>query len=83
MWNARKDLTALAVVVVLVVASLAAWPLIRNLGATPGCAVTTGADPVSGALVTFPLSGEQADNAATIAAIGIQLGMPDHAVTIA
>ncbi len=83
MWTARKGLIALGVVVVLVVASLAAWPFLRNLGATRGCAVTTVADPVSGALVTFPLSGEQADNAATIAAIGIQLGMPDHAVTIA
>ncbi|MGH3593496.1 MAG: hypothetical protein ACRDRF_21005, partial [Pseudonocardiaceae bacterium] len=72
MWNTRKGLIALAVVVVLVVASLAVWTLIRNLGATPGCTVTTVADPVSGALVTFPLSGEQADNAATIAAIGIQ-----------
>ncbi len=82
-WNARKGLIALAVVVVLVVASLVAWPLILNLGVTPGCVVTAVADPVSRRPVTFPLSGEQADNAATIAAIGIQLGMPDHAVTIA
>jgi hypothetical protein len=82
-WNARNGLIALAVVVGLVVASVAAWPFIRNLGATPGCTVTAVADPVSGATVTFSLSGEQADNAATIAAIGIQQGMPDHAVTIA
>ncbi|MGH3778198.1 MAG: hypothetical protein ACRDRR_21085 [Pseudonocardiaceae bacterium] len=33
--------------------------------------------------VTFPLSGEQAQNAATSAAIGMRLGMPDHAVTVA
>ncbi len=83
MWNARNGLIALGVVVVLVVASVAVWPFIRNLGATPGCTVTAVADPVSGATGTFPLSGEQADNAATIAAIGIQQGMPDHAVTIA
>ncbi len=83
MWNARNGLIALAVVGVLLVASVVAWPFIRNLGATPGCTVTAVADPVSGTRVTFPLSGEQADNAATIAAIGIHLGLPDHAVTIA
>jgi hypothetical protein len=33
--------------------------------------------------VILTLSGEQADNAATIAAVGIRLGMPDHAVTVA
>lgn len=33
--------------------------------------------------MTFTLSGAQANNAATIAAVGIRLGMPDHAVTIA
>ncbi|HYZ36728.1 MAG TPA: hypothetical protein VE673_08385 [Pseudonocardiaceae bacterium] len=31
----------------------------------------------------FTLSGEQAHNAATIAAVGIRMGMPDHAVTVA
>jgi hypothetical protein len=80
-WDARKGLIALGVVVVLVTASVAAWPFIRNLGRTPGCTVTAAAE--SGAAVTFPLSGEQADNAARIAAIGIQLGMPDQAVSIA
>lgn len=83
MWSARKGLVALAVVVVLVVATVVALPLIRNLGVTPGCTVTAVADPMTGVPATFALSGEQTDNAATIAAIGVQLGMPDHAVTIA
>ena len=81
MGNVRKGLATLAVIVVLVAASLAAWPLIQNLRRTPGCTVTTGADAASP--VEFALTGEQADNAATIAAIGIKLGMPDHAVSIA
>ncbi|HYZ37092.1 MAG TPA: hypothetical protein VE673_10280, partial [Pseudonocardiaceae bacterium] len=68
---------------VLVAASVAAWPFLRNLGRTPGCTVTVSLDSASDAPVTFTLSGEQANNAATIAAVGIRLGMPDHAVTIA
>lgn len=83
MWNTRRGLVALAVIVVLVGASVAAWPFIHSLGRTPGCTVTAAADAASGLPVTFPLSGEQAENAATIAATGIRLGMPDHAVTVA
>lgn len=64
----------------LVVASVLAWRLLRNLGRMPGCTVTAAA--VADAPVEFSLSGEQADHAATIAASGIRLGMPDHAVTI-
>ena len=83
MPNARKELIALAVIVVLVAATVALWPLIQNLGRRPGCAITAATDAASDAPVTFPLSGEQIDNAATIAAIGAKLGMPDHAVTVA
>jgi hypothetical protein len=82
-WNARKGLVALAVIVVLVAVSVAAWPLIQNFGRTSGCTITAAADAASGSPGEFPLSGEQTENAATIAAIGIRLGMPDHAVTIA
>jgi hypothetical protein len=82
-WNARKGLLALAVIVVLVVATVVAWPFFHTLGRTPGCTVTAAADAASGAAVTFFLSGEQAQNAATIAASGMRLGMPDHAVTVA
>lgn len=83
MSNARRGLVALAVIVVLVAVSVAVWPFVQNLGRRPGCAVTADADPASGAPVRFGLSGEQADNAATIAAVGVKLGMPNHAVTVA
>lgn len=83
MWNARKGLVALAVLVVLVVATVVAWPFFHTLERTPGCTVTAAAGATSSVAVTFPLSGEQAQNAATIAAIGMRLGMPDHAVTVA
>lgn len=83
MWNRRRSLITLAVIVILVAASVAAWPFLRNLGQTPGCTVTASLNSASDAPVTFTLSGEQANNAATIAAVGIRLGMPDHAVTIA
>ena len=83
MGNRRRGLIALAVIVVLVALSVAVWPLLRNLGRTPGCTVTAPSTAASGAPVSFSLSGEQANNAATIAAVGIRLGMPDHAVTIA
>ncbi|MGH3789631.1 MAG: hypothetical protein ACRDQ9_02310 [Pseudonocardiaceae bacterium] len=72
----------LAVIVDLVAMAVVAWPLIQNLGRTPGCTVTAPANAVTGAAVQFSLSGEQAENAATIAAIGIRLGMPDRAVTV-
>ncbi|HEY0937031.1 MAG TPA: hypothetical protein VGD91_25255 [Trebonia sp.] len=42
----------------------------------PGCATAAG----DGA---GPVTVEQADNAATIAGVGLALGMPDHAVTVA
>jgi hypothetical protein len=45
---------------------------------TPQCSVAGAAN--SGG---FTLAPEQAGNAATIAAVGIKLGMPDHAVTVA
>ena len=57
------------------------------LGRTgPGCTVklqsAQQADD-SGDVTSFALSVEQADNAATIAAVGGRLGMPDHAVSVA
>jgi hypothetical protein len=82
-WNRRRSLVVLAVLVVLVAASVAAWPFLRKLGQTPGCTVTATIGALADTPMTFNLSGEQADNAATIAAVGIRLGMPDHAVTVA
>lgn len=83
MWNSRRSLVVLAVIVVLVAAAVAVWPFLRNLGQTPGCTVTAILGVPSDTPVTYTLSAEQADNAATIAAVGLQLGMPDHAVTVA
>jgi hypothetical protein len=55
------------------------------LGRTaPGCAVRlASAQPDDEDVTSFALSVEQADNAATIAAVGGRLGMPDHAVSVA
>ena len=59
------------------------------LGRTaPGCTVQlASAQPDDGSgdtdVSSFALSVEQADNAATIAAVGGRLGMPDHAVSVA
>jgi hypothetical protein len=44
----------------------------------PSCAVTSATGST-----TYPLDVDQAANAATIAAIGKKLGLPDHAVTVA
>jgi hypothetical protein len=63
----------------------------------PGCTVTLtapghstgGADEVASddqppeVRVAYSMTPEQADNAATIAGVGIRLGMPPHAVTVA
>lgn len=65
------------------VVALAIWGIVRLVsgGATPAaiiprCTVAT----TAGQFVTTP---DQAANAATIAAVGHRLGLPDHAVTIA
>jgi hypothetical protein len=74
---------AVAVVMVVVIGT-AVWYLIRTLGGpTPGCVVTGATGSASSTPADFPLTVEQADNAATIAGVGIQLGMPDHAVSVA
>jgi hypothetical protein len=56
------------------------------LAPPPGC-TAAGADPGAatdpGAIAEYPLSPEQADNAATIAAVGTTLDMSEQAVTIA
>lgn len=72
------------VVVLLVVGGVGVWVLARqHATANPRCSVTALGSASGGDSVQFVLSPEQADNAATIAGIGIRLGMPDHAVTVA
>jgi hypothetical protein len=61
-----------------------AFAVNRFSGPRPGCTVTAKAQASSAAdAPEFRLNFAQADNAATIAAVGKQLGMPDHAVTVA
>ncbi|WP_433184221.1 hypothetical protein [Actinoallomurus sp. CA-150999] len=68
----------MALVVALAGVALA-WYAVRIIERhIPGCAVTG-----TGALPAVTLTVEQADNAATIAAVGRRLGTPDHAVTVA
>jgi hypothetical protein len=79
---ARRGLAVACGAVVLVV-GITAWYLVSaNRPGTPGCTVTAaGTSP--GPAEQFSLTTEQAQNAATIAAVGLRLGMPAHAVTVA
>lgn len=82
---------AIALVAVLGGAVVIVWFALRpHVQPTPGCVVLpyAAADGSGGSATapnqgSFDLSPDQADNAATIAAVGIKLGMPDHAVTVA
>lgn len=62
--------------VLALVAGLTVAVLALVLTPGPGCATAAG----DGA---GPVTVEQADNAATIAGVGLAMGMPDHAVTVA
>jgi hypothetical protein len=60
------------------------WVLLHGSApGTPGCTVTTPPGASSSTTAAFTLTPEQARNAATIAAVAAQMGMPDHAVTVA
>jgi hypothetical protein len=79
MSAARRVLLTVTAAVV-VAGAAAVWFVVqRPVSQPPGCTVTA----IGSAGSTFALSPDQAGNAATIAAVGQQLGMPDHAVTIA
>jgi hypothetical protein len=83
--HARRGWLTVAVIAVGLIGSVVAYSLGRHhgLGAPPGCIVTADAVVASATPVEYFLSEEQAKNAATIAAVGIRLGLPDHAVTVA
>ena len=74
----RAALIAIAVIVI--VGAGVVWFLVRTPPAPPPACTVAGATAGSG---NFTLSPEQTANAATIAAVGQRLGMPDHAVTVA
>lgn len=70
----------LVVAVLSVVAVGVVLLVVRNQTTpSPGCTVAA----LTAGQSSFTLTPEQADSAATIAAVGLQLGMPDHAVTVA
>lgn len=69
-------LGVLAVVVLLAVGVSLRGGSTNRTASGPECQATVGA-------TSFPLDGEQAANATTIAGSGKRLGLPDHAVTIA
>ena len=48
-----------------------------------GSCEVTAASAAGGGPITYSLSPDQTRNAATIAAVGIRMGLPDHAVTVA
>jgi hypothetical protein len=79
----RTVLMAFALALVVGGGAATAWYLTRAvLRPAPGCTaagVALAAGPAQDAVLTS----EQTDNAATIAAVGIRLDMPDHAVTVA
>jgi len=69
-----------AVVALVVVVGVVVTVLVvrGDLFASPGCATA-----VYGSETGVGLTVEQADNAATIAGVGLAMGMPNHAVTVA
>jgi hypothetical protein len=74
----RGGVIGFGLLLVLVVGS-AGWYLVRTLGRPgPGCVVT---DPNGSG--DYTLTTVQADNAATIAGVGMRMGIPDHAVSVA
>ncbi|HEX9336466.1 MAG TPA: hypothetical protein VF892_11300 [Pseudonocardiaceae bacterium] len=74
----KKALIATAAVAVLA-AAVVVWFVVRTpANRSPGCTVAA----ISGS-TDFALAPDQAGYAATITAVGLQLGMPDHAVTVA
>jgi hypothetical protein len=76
-------LIAVVVIAVLITGSVTAWIHFHPAIQVPGCTVAASPDPSSGTSAEFTLTPEQADNAATIAAVGGRLSMPPHAVTVA
>jgi hypothetical protein len=68
--------------VVLAAVPVAIWWLARST-AGPGSCEVTSTQQGDAAPTAYTLTPEQARNAATIAAVGLRLGLPDHAVTIA
>ena len=91
MGSVRKGITITTVLVVLVAAVVIAIVFITHVTGPqlPYCSVPASSDASTDSGTTssgssdYSFSAEQAGNAATIAAVGMKLGLPPHAVTIA
>lgn len=77
LWTARRvGLVAAGLALVLLIGSVC-WYLVRPLlRAGPGCVATAPS-------THYTLTPVQADHAATIAGVGMRMGVPDHAVSVA
>lgn len=84
MSRGRRGLLVAVAVLLLVAGGVGVWVLVgQRTTPNPRCSVAALGATSGGEPVRFVLSPEQADNAATIAGVGMRLGMPDHAVTVA
>src|SRR5256885_734450 len=76
MWSVRRSGV---IVITLVIAVLIGWYALRVLlRPGPGCVITA-----PDGSTRYTLTPVQADNAATIAGVGVGMGIPDHAVSVA
>ena len=75
----RRTVLIVFALVVVAGAGIVWFTVRKGIESPPDC--TVAAVDSSGSV--FDLTPEQAGNAATIAAVGLRLGMPDHAVTVA
>lgn len=82
MWTVRRGVALGAAAIGLGVAALSVAGC-SSAPPVPACTVTLTPGSTSDTAVTYTLSPDQANNAATIAAVGLRLGMPDRAVTVA
>jgi hypothetical protein len=72
----RLGCVILPIVGVVIAGSVAVWVFFRAAPPVPGCTISSGAD-------AFTLTPEQANNAATIVGVGVKMGLPAHAATVA
>ncbi len=90
MRTVRRGVTVITVLLVLATAGVIAVVFISRFHGPllPYCTVASGADSEGGVSASSPstdfsFTPEQAGNAATVAAVGLRLGLPPHAVTVA
>ncbi len=79
MWSVRRGALLGAGLVLVLVIGAGGWYAVHTIFRSgPGCRVTATDGSSHWSLTTT-----QADNAATIAGVGMRLGIPDHAVSVA